>query len=410
MSISASSATNQPRKGAVSHLALIMIVAFVAFTASMIPLSSCSGISGDIPVVLDEAFAALHPALSESLLSPSDIARIAREKTVPKSDAELALPGTVRLSAVSGALDRALADSAAKRGRDAATEVAIASPLVAIEYIENIEHIDIDDDEHAAEYAAAPPQERRPVLIVPFGGSFANQVFLPAEKSVRAEIVPVDYDPDPAYAEAGRAVGRYIGARRSSGDGNAACAILFAQTGFRPSSALDAFVSAYRTEMAPDGTASGENGSDKNRPDENGSGAAIGLYIGRLGQGENESLDPEGEARAVLSTFPADFLRVIFVAADRPRLAVRLTEERPAVAIGFDSGDKPAADFADSGFVFTISGNAGELGKMIKKTATEALARDFLGGARTVPAHFAADRKGRDFKAGSTDFLSLSKR
>ncbi|MEN6477195.1 MAG: hypothetical protein ABFC75_04305, partial [Rectinema sp.] len=371
MPISASSATNQPRKGAASHLALIMIVAFVAFVAfiaSMIPLSSCSGISGDIPVVLDEAFAALHPALSESLLSPSGIARIAREKTVPKSDAELALPGTVRLSAVSGALDRALADSAAKRGRDAATEVAIASPLVAIEYIENIEHIDIDDDEHAAEHAAAPPQERRPVLIVPFGGSFANQVFLPAEKSIRAEIVPVDYDPDPAYAEAGRAVGRYIGARRSSGDGNAACAILFAQTGFRPSSALDAFVSAYRTEMAPDGTASAENGSGENGPD-----AAMGLYIGRLGQGENESLDPEGEARAVLSKFPADFLRVIFVAADRPRLAVRLTEERPAVAIGFDSGDKPAVDFADSGFVFTISGDAGELGKMIKKTATEAL-------------------------------------
>ncbi|MEN6363472.1 MAG: hypothetical protein ABFC81_00175, partial [Rectinema sp.] len=330
MPISASSATNQPHKGAVSHLALIVIVAFVAFTASMIPLSSCSGISGDIPVVLDEAFAALHPALSESLLSPSGIARIAREKTVPKSDAELALPGTVRLSAVSGTLDRALADSAAKRGRDAATEVAIASPLVAIEYIENI---DID----AAEHAAAPPQERRPVLIVPFGGSFANQVFLPAEKSVRAEIVPVDYDPDPAYAEAGRAVGRYIGARRSSGDGNAACAILFAQTDFRPSSALDAFVSAYRTEMAPDGTASAENGSGENGPD-----AAMGLYIGRLGQGENESLDPEGEARAVLSKFPADFLRVIFVAADRPRLAVRLTEERPAVAIGFDSGDKPA--------------------------------------------------------------------
>lgn len=222
-------------------------------------------------VAMDEAFAEARPALASAL-------------------ARLRVTGfESRYLRIGLGESPAIAIDAVQRlARDHRPAILVASPLLASALFAGTED------------AAAGPSSLGAIPLIALDWA----------RPPARNLILIETDALSAYHAAGRACGEYISAIKRSSGGDPACGLVFAPSGSRPSSELEAFAQAY-------GAASG----------------GAPLLIRTLGSGRSPQ-DAQADAQAAVQKLLASDLRVLFAAAGGSTLAALGAAAYPDLVLG----------------------------------------------------------------------------
>jgi len=212
------------RRDCAKHRHLRVMACFcAAFLSLFSVVGSCSARTETrgIALLVDEAFAALHPGFLSSL---SDLAGKPETRTggpAPKGKKQAAETPPIAIPDIDRTLDKLLSDW--KNDGPAAPEALIASPFVANRLVGK----------------ALAGGASLPKLLVPFAGK---------DLSGKEGVHSIEYDYAAAYAAMGKKAGRYIRNLENKGQTDASCGMVFQPNFMRNEDALVSFTKTFEAE------------------------------------------------------------------------------------------------------------------------------------------------------------------